>query len=577
MAKRGAEEQITKDGTARGSHDYENSTPIFASSDVLARRKILKPRGKMFNLQTKPSPGFCENDPDSIEREEKLKALGISFSNSVKKVNVDEGVADFRPLANKYIRYYQEIESGSRPKPIGAASNFEPAGQKIGSFNASSHLFQSSTVPTKEPIAQVSQSRGTSASDDDSDKGSTKNVKIQGPQFNLSTKPTTNQSPFTFEARPASKMVELDSGSEIEIKGPTFTFNKQIQDPIFKLSGKEMKARDEMANQINNATSGAFSFGSNITKFNTEDEKNSIPDSNTASSFSDNRGQKEIAVGNISSTSLAPTSFEFGLQQSKSKDTKEGAPIFSFNDGSHQTAIGIKGNYGTHKHGNDNNNPLFSVDSASKSTESKANYNSGNNSANRASGSDNPTNISDSVPSAFNSTTGLQNTNVQVPNLEDVTPSGNNMRSATDTETAGDLEDNPNIEFDAVASLNNEKLDTATGEESETVVFQRKTKLMSFNPDDKENIYKTLGKGELKVLHSDEKGTSRILIRADGSLRVLLNVSIIRNMSYSVIGNGSFVRVPVANENKIDTYVLKVRTAEDGQELCKVLNDLKSR
>ncbi|EGV63892.1 PH domain-like protein [Yamadazyma tenuis ATCC 10573] len=88
--------------------------------------------------------------------------------------------------------------------------------------------------------------------------------------------------------------------------------------------------------------------------------------------------------------------------------------------------------------------------------------------------------------------------------------------------------------------------------------------------------YTTKGVGELKLLKNSETGKSRILVRADGGLRVLLNSGIQGNFQYETISDG-LVRFPVINsDQKLDTFVIKVKTKDDGEQLVAKLNELKN-
>lgn len=101
---------------------------------------------------------------------------------------------------------------------------------------------------------------------------------------------------------------------------------------------------------------------------------------------------------------------------------------------------------------------------------------------------------------------------------------------------------------------------------------------MEYDSKNSENPYTNKGIGELKVLFNEQTKKSRILIRADGSLRVLLNTLILSSVKYDSIGNGSLIRVPTIDaddSSKIITYVIKVKTPQDGEQLLKCINELK--
>ena len=132
--------------------------------------------------------------------------------------------------------------------------------------------------------------------------------------------------------------------------------------------------------------------------------------------------------------------------------------------------------------------------------------------------------------------------------------------------------------FTPIAKLSNEKIEQTNGEENEIVKFTIRSKLMEFDSNNKENPYINKGLGELKILYNEKTAKSRILIRSDGSLRILLNTLILKSINYESIGNGSLIRIPTIDPNdasKIITYVVKVKTAENGSELLKTINELK--
>ena len=77
-----------------------------------------------------------------------------------------------------------------------------------------------------------------SESESDKEDSKTKEVKVQGPKFTLTSNPTTKSSPFTFDPKnwPKNAPDSDDLEDDVEIKGPTFQFNKPIQDSVFKLT-----------------------------------------------------------------------------------------------------------------------------------------------------------------------------------------------------------------------------------------------------------------------------------------------------------------------------------------------------
>lgn len=111
------------------------------------------------------------------------------------------------------------------------------------------------------------------------------------------------------------------------------------------------------------------------------------------------------------------------------------------------------------------------------------------------------------------------------------------------------------------------------GEEDEDNVYEKKSKVFELQ----DGAYKTLGLGFLRVLvHRDTK-KARVLVRAEGSGRVLLNVALRKAITYSVVGKGQVKLIDVvegSSEPKI--YLLRVKTEEDGNNLKDKLEEVKN-
>ncbi|KRZ98595.1 uncharacterized protein AC631_05642, partial [Debaryomyces fabryi] len=281
----------------------------------------------------------------------------------------------------------------------------------------------------------------------------------------------------------------------------------------------------------------AFSFGASTEKkdepklsfsFNAPSEKKD--ESKTAFSFgsASNGDNKGIFSGSSTSDST-PKPFSFGSENKETKDENPKSSLqFSFkppSQSSEKQAFSFgSSNPGTPLFGNNNSTPSFTFNATSNKLETESNS---------------------------------------------ATPDAQQGAAPAEEDTGGD--------FKAVAQLSSEKVDSQTGEEDEEALYTKRTKLMLFDPSNTENPYASKGLGDLKVLKNKATGKSRILVRAEGGLRVLLNTLVNKDMTYTTIGNGSMVRVPTVNptDKSIETYILKVKTADDGKKLLDVLNDAK--
>ncbi|PVH23672.1 hypothetical protein CXQ85_003964 [Candidozyma haemuli] len=134
-------------------------------------------------------------------------------------------------------------------------------------------------------------------------------------------------------------------------------------------------------------------------------------------------------------------------------------------------------------------------------------------------------------------------------------------------------EDETEGNFKPVVKLSDKLDNVMTGEENESTLFSCKTKVFLYDSETKEQPYKNVGIGELKVLKAQD-GKSRVLVRAEGSSRVILNALLVAQVSY--ITTGSNVKVPVAtSEGSIKMYLVRVKTQSLAEELCSILNNEK--
>ena len=81
-------------------------------------------------------------------------------------------------------------------------------------------------------------------------------------------------------------------------------------------------------------------------------------------------------------------------------------------------------------------------------------------------------------------------------------------------------EHEPDADFKPVVHLT-EKVDTATNEESEEVMFKMRAKLFKFDRDSRE--WKERGTGDVRLLKHKENGKTRLVMRRDKTLKVCAN------------------------------------------------------
>lgn len=714
MAKREAGAQLQKDRDEKSDDEVESKS-LTASAEVMARRKVLKPRGRAFKsagtdskpnafsgfgstFSNVPKPQPTQSQPEvayslfastiskapSHDRNEKIKALNIKFIETLNRLNTPGTIVNFVPIAQKYISYYENIDKESLPTPQAQQNVLTPDLNPTPSAFSFGTTQKPDSLPTKPETKEPEIVDAKSDSDEESDD----EVKIQGPQFTVTAKPSLKNTPFSFKPKPAKKpSSDSDSDDDIKIEGPTFTFNKEIKDKVFKFDqpkksdtttgsafsftpkpSEEPKAdkpafsfgasNDKPAFSFGASkpeepkTSGfsfgsgskteeskpAFSFGSSTKP---EEPKPSFSfgaaakaeEPKPAFSFGSSNKTEEpkplFSFGSSNKTEEPKTSFlftsaskpeaskptfAFGTSVANgSAATTDSAPSFSFNPKPQEKKDEEKA---SEPKENDKPNPFsFNAPKAddkpkpfsfnpSKSNEdaekpkpfsfSSSNtpafsFNGNGNGNDKTQGlfskpEEKSTDTNSAAKPAFSFGLNSTSNNDSAPKPFSFGSASNGTAFGAASNGKGEPAEEPAAEeetggdFKPIVDLTAEKVDSPhTGEEDEEVLYEKKAKLMLFEPTNKENPYTPKGLGELKVLKNKETSKSRILVRADGGLRVLLNTSISKDITYDTIGNGSLVRVPTVDpsDQSIKTYVLRVKTGADGEALLKSINEAK--
>ncbi|KAK9376131.1 uncharacterized protein V1513DRAFT_411905 [Lipomyces chichibuensis] len=126
------------------------------------------------------------------------------------------------------------------------------------------------------------------------------------------------------------------------------------------------------------------------------------------------------------------------------------------------------------------------------------------------------------------------------------------------------------------------------GEEEEDVVLEGRTKVFQFKTAveqkaeakdgkkaDIQDGFVTIGLGPYRVLTHQKTKKTRILVRADGSGRVILNTGLRKNVEYSATDTS--VRIlDFIEGGKGVTYLLKVKTKSDAEKLKDILQERKN-
>lgn len=348
--------------------------------------------------------------------------------------------------------------------------------------------------------------------------------------------PTTNG--FSFNAPKTETKPETEALSKTDLK------------PENQASGFSFGAPKK--EDAKPATTAAFSFGASKT----EESKPSIPASNGFKFGQSNTSTSAVptlsfgqAFNDTSVATPAKPEFSFGTKPAST------TPAFSFgadtikSAAADATSINNPFNFGGNK-------PAFSATptlSFGKKPES---------------GSANPFTFGNSgsagsIPSSstFNfkaPTPALSLTKAEGPTSSTVNDDNENENAEAEKDT---------VKGDFTVVKLSEAVEVKTGEENEEALAVKRSKLSKFNPDSKS--YDQVGLGELKVLKNKDTGKSRLLLRADASSNVLLNIAILKEMKYELLGEKkNMLRIPAVNsDGSLVTYMARVKSAADGNEL----------
>ncbi|ODV97425.1 hypothetical protein PACTADRAFT_32891 [Pachysolen tannophilus NRRL Y-2460] len=350
--------------------------------------------------------------------------------------------------------------------------------------------------------------------------------------------------------------------------------NKNDKQDAEAATGKEEKK--DVTKSLFGATGSAFSFGSTTFK------PKEIETTGTEPRSTFNFGSSQ----NISTAPTIPsqpsTKSVFNSEKPANHDVNSSVDDAKKNDVSinekPNSGFGSSFNFGkpsaTNQESTDSTSTgTFGFNSFSKpAIDDKQNFNFSSNNQFSAKSS-NPfsfgSNTTESSTGKFNFTFTPSTSTNSVPadsgKIED-NDAGNNK--VEEHEVKGD--------FKPVIELTKEITDKTTGEENEVPLYTKRSKLLLFQPQDTTNPYQAKGLGELKLLQDKVTKKSRFLIRSDGSFRILLNTSVLKNFKYEKLGKGNMIKVPVINEDKsLETYVVQVKTPSDGDEFLAAIEKAK--
>lgn len=113
-----------------------------------------------------------------------------------------------------------------------------------------------------------------------------------------------------------------------------------------------------------------------------------------------------------------------------------------------------------------------------------------------------------------------------------------------------------------------DKIDINTGEENEQCKFSARVKLFELalmKESAKTTVmeWKEKGSGTVRVNEEPESGSSRIIVRAEGVLRVLINVRLFKGMRFEIVQHRSVRFAAIDDKNTTSHYILRFKTVEE--------------
>lgn len=662
MSKRLADSQITRETFREDSDDSDNASangPKLATDAVMRNRRIAKPRKKMASFGNtisktssdesstanafsfaKPTTNVNAGTPfkfgdsranvnrtntiplptsNNSDTNAKLKALNLQFNKRVTEIISNDPFVNLTSIFRKYEAYIKDIKSDQLPNGAASlASGFNQATKKQEHQDEDQGQ-QPKTPFSFTPKATINTSQKTTttaaaatASDESESSEDEKEIKVEGPKFTISSKPTTEGSAFSFASKKKREVADSDSESEVEIKGPQFKFSGTVSSDVFKLKenakvGSALSSNDSSkpAAKEQEKKPPAFSFSAPESAEKEEHSKSAVSfapgaakDAESKPSFS--FSSTPVGAEEKNTTTKKPV-FAFGATSENSAQKTK--PSFSFGSSGANTqpqegsksAFGTSTDISTDKGNNKNGKaPSFTFGTGSTNSTEKPSFKFG--------ATENKNGPAATPAFSFGSST-----TASAPAFSFGKPADSSSKEQRSTSSNGfkfslpfaqggstldkdgskdEKPDEGSTAKPSVEETNGEEqtqepsqpMSMSNGEEDEDVLFAKRAKLLIFNSETKG--YDSRGLGELKVLQrKDDKSKVRILCRSDGMGHILLNTSVVKSFQYVPLDSDkeNFVKCPVVNsEGKLDTYIIRVKQKSDGRQLCTAISNVQS-
>ncbi|ANZ75322.1 BA75_02219T0 [Komagataella pastoris] len=635
--KRRAGSQIQRETLGRDddTSDEQSSGLHRASAEVLSKRKILKPRGM---LSSKASTGMKFSHPTvpavnsansaaslADDNTHKIVALNNQFIAAIEQARSNDPSADFTPILTKYLDYLKslkdfqvqpkfqsEAQKITKPEPIDVDSDSSSTSEdnKPTEVKIQGPSFSLETVPTaKNSVFSFGKkSKPEIVFSDDSEE----EVKVEGPAFTLSqpVDKTKFTGVFKFSAEapkakddaaiePTSKTDEGKQLSAVESQPDASTKGNLTASKPFTLGSSTSTTTDFGQKSVtfgstttDKGTANSFTFGT----------KPSVPGSSKPFTFGSGdaeNGVKPFTFGTTGSTETnaseqKPKPFTFGTSEPTETNASEQKPKpFTFGtSGSTETTASEQkpkpftfGSSSVTEKADSDKSKAFSFGSnnenASKPFTFGETKTDSPSSKTFTFGSSKPIESSKQSAFAFGGSASTKAAPSSSFGFTFSTPSTNSATTdiTSNTQPEAKNADEQVEEVEVKGDFKKVDLKPIEAKESktnETTLYEKRAKLMLYDASNTESVYTNKGVGELSIRKNNDTGKARIVVVIDNTYRKLLNTAILAQFKYEKLGKGDLVKVPTINsDGKLETYVIKVKTATDGEKLLTELNKAK--
>ncbi|KAK9457204.1 hypothetical protein V1511DRAFT_155702 [Dipodascopsis uninucleata] len=545
-AKAKATEKTTVNEDSESSSDSDSDSPKIEGPTFNITSNLMKSKDSPFSF----SSSNKGNGPN-------LDGPAFKLSDSAAKITKSPFKFTGPSTASSSAYASDAKDSSSTEKSNELSSEKRPA------ENKSPFSFGSATAETSISAAKPQFSFGSS-----------------GNSTAFSSKPATTTPSFSFGTINPQKMGSTEKESKAPIFGASSVFgssNSSFGKEDKKSDANDgQKAKTPPPTSILGSNTGSDATGSPLKITSLGSNNSSSAPSTFKLSFSKPGESGPTAVTDSFKFNIPATSSSAASDPSKSTDTLSDKPSFSFGlpSSTSSTTSSPSNNLWTPDKGvkfgqSDTSKSISSNEGTpSKSVEFK----------NPLTSTFGSSSTSGAVPSfAFKPSVGFSFGS----NPSQITPSSSisesSAESAKPVESANTEEGEDGDAAPKEAQIN--LAEKGPGEEDEDVAMEGRTRVYQYKSAEENKGtagFVSIGVGPYRILTHSKTKKSRILVRADGSGRILINIALRPNVEYKT-GPGGQVRVVDAlADGKFVSYLLKLKTVDDAEKLKNILEEKKN-